>query len=61
MQQLAESGDYEGLNAIVGVLLRDGECDTLAIDVIKRDAEFKNRITNVCHETWQRKHGLHLR
>lgn len=55
VQQLAESGDYEGFNAILGVLTREKEFDATGIDVIKRDAEFRNRITDVCQEAWARK------
>ena len=56
MQQLAESGDYEGFNAIVGALLREKEFDATEIDIIKRDAEFRNRITDICREARDRKH-----
>jgi hypothetical protein len=55
IQQLAESGDYEGFNAIVGTL--SDERDVVGIDVIKRDPEFKHRITEMCHDAWERKHA----
>jgi hypothetical protein len=54
IQQLAESGSYAGFNEIVGVLLREGEFDATALDVIKRDVEFRNRITDLCHDAWER-------
>lgn len=54
IQHLAESGDYEGFNAIVGAL--QGGYDAVAIDALKRDAEFRNRITDICREAWERKH-----
>ena len=50
IQQLAESGDYEGFNAIIGAITRGKEFDETAIDVIKRDAVFKQQITDICHE-----------
>jgi hypothetical protein len=53
--QLAESGDYEGFNAIVGSL--DDAFDVTGIEVIKRDSEFKHRVTDVCREAWERKHA----
>jgi hypothetical protein len=56
VQRLAESGDYEGFNAIVGSLARERDFDLTAIDVIKRDTEFRNRITDVCHDAYDRKH-----
>ena len=56
MQQLAESGDYEGFNAIVGALAKEKEFDATEIDTIKRDAEFRNRITDICREAWAREH-----
>jgi hypothetical protein len=31
--------------------------DVLGVDIIKRDLEFKHRITDICHEAWERKHG----
>ena len=55
IQQLAESGNYEGFNAILGSL--DDELDAKSIEVLKSDPEFKHRITDLCHEAWQRKHG----
>jgi hypothetical protein len=55
IQQLAESGDYEGFNAIVGSL--NGEPDAVGMDIIKRDPEFKHRITEMCHNAWERKHA----
>ena len=57
IQQLAESGDYAGFNAIVGTLKKSNEFDATAIDVIARDVEFRNRITDLCHEAWERKHA----
>jgi hypothetical protein len=59
IQRLAASGDHEGFNAIIGALLRENEFDATAIDVIKRDGEFRQRITDLCQETWQRKHARH--
>ena len=56
MQELAESGDYEGFNAIVGALIREKEFDAIEIEIIKRDAEFRNRITDISREAWARKH-----
>ena len=56
MQELAESGDYEGFNALVGALISEKEFDATEIDIIKRDAEFRNRITDICREAWDRKH-----
>lgn len=55
IQQLAESGDYEGFNAILGSL--GDELDATSIEVIKSDPEFKHRITDLCHEAWERKHA----
>ena len=55
IQELAQSGDYEGFNAIVGALTNDHE--VLGVDIIRRDAEFKHRITDICREAWDRKHG----
>jgi hypothetical protein len=57
IQQLAESGEYEGFNAIVGWLVREERAGEIEIAVIKRDAEFRNRITDLCHEAWERKHA----
>ena len=59
IQRIAESGDYEGFNAIIGALIRDREFDVTAIDVVKRDVEFRNRITDLCHEACERKHPRH--
>lgn len=56
MQQLAESGDYEGFNAIVGAIAKGNEFDATAIDVARRDVQFRNKITDLCHEAWERKH-----
>ena len=56
IQELAESGDQEGFNAIIGALMKDKEFDAMAIDIVRRDAEFRNRITDICHEAWERKH-----
>ena len=53
IQQLAESGDYEGFNAILGTL--DGQVDAQSIEIIKSDPEFKHRITDLCREAWERK------
>jgi hypothetical protein len=55
IQQLAESGDYEGFNAIVGSL--DEEVDARSIEIIKSDPEFKHRITDLCRAAWDRKHA----
>jgi hypothetical protein len=55
IQQLAESGDYEGFNAILGSL--DDELDATSVEIIKRDPEFKHRITDLCREAWERKHA----
>lgn len=55
IQQLAESGDYEGFNAILGSL--DDEIDATSIEIIKSDPEFKHRITDMCREAWERKHA----
>lgn len=55
IQQLAESGDYEGFNAILGSL--DDEVDTRGIEIVKRDLKFKRRITDICQEAWDRKHA----
>ena len=55
IRELAESGDYEGFNAIIGSL--SGELDASSIEVIKSDPEFKHRITDVCREAWERKHA----
>lgn len=55
IQELAESGNYEGFNAIVGTL--HGESDALGIEMIKRDAEFRHRITELCHDAYARKHA----
>jgi hypothetical protein len=52
---LAESGDYEGFNAIVGVLMKENDFAATAIDVLRRDPELKHRITDICREAWQRK------
>ena len=59
IEELAESGDYEGFNAIAGALSKRGEFDAPAIAMISRDVEFRNRITDICHEAWKRKHSLH--
>ena len=55
IQQLAESGDYEGFNAILGSL--DDELDAATIEIMKSDPEFKHRITDTCREAWERKHA----
>lgn len=55
IQQLAESGDYEGFNAILGTL--DDQVDAQSIEIIKSDPEFKHRITDLCREAWDRKHA----
>ena len=55
IQQLAESGDYEGFNAILGTL--DDQVDAQSIEIIKSDPEFKQRITDLCREAWDRKHA----
>jgi hypothetical protein len=57
IQQLAESGDYEGFNAIIGAITRDQELDPAALEVVHRDAEFKRRVTETCHDAWARKHA----
>ena len=57
IQQLAESGEYEGYNAIVGWLVREEAANEVEIAVTKRDAEFRNRITDLCHDAWERKHA----
>ena len=56
MQELAEFGDYEGFNAIVGAPIKENEFDAIEIDIINRDAEFRNRVTDICREAWARKH-----
>ena len=56
IEDLAESGDYQGFNAITGALIKEQEFDPAALDGIKRDAEFRNRITDICHDAWARKH-----
>ena len=61
VQHLAESGDYEGFNAIIGALLKDKGFDDTALDVVKRDGPFRNRITDICREAWERKHPRHSR
>ena len=55
IQHLAESGDYEGFNAVIGGLMRESEFDAVAIDLIKRDTEFRSRITDICSAAWERK------
>lgn len=55
IQRLAESGDYEGFNAIVGTLIKQKEFDATAIDIAKRDTEFRNWITDICRLSWERK------
>ena len=55
IQQLAESGDYEGFNAILGSL--DDDIDARSVEIIKSDPEFKHRITDVCRDAWDRKHA----
>ena len=57
IQQLAESGDYEGFNAIIGAITREQELDAATIEVVQRDAEFKRRVTETCHDAWARKHA----
>jgi len=32
------------------------EVDPKAIEILKRDAEFRNRITDICYDTWARQH-----
>jgi hypothetical protein len=61
IQQLAESGDYEGFNAIIGTLIKENEFDTAAMDAVKADGEFRNRVTDICHEAWGRKHARPMR
>ena len=56
IQQLAESGEYEGFNAIIGALTREKEFTSVLIELITRDADFKREITDLCHEMWERKH-----
>lgn len=55
IRRLAESGDFEGFNAVVGAIERQNTFDAVAIDVVKRDAEFRDRITDTCRDAWQRK------
>lgn len=55
IQELAESGDYEGFNAILGAITKEQQVDAPTLDVIKRDPEFRRQITDVCHEAWTRK------
>ena len=57
IQQLAGAGKYEGFNAIVGALLKEREFAEAEIDAIKRDGEFRNRITDICQDAWARKHA----
>jgi hypothetical protein len=57
IQQLAESGDYEGFNAIVGALIKDKEFDETELDVVRRDNDFRNKITDISQEAWVRKHA----
>lgn len=54
IQELAESGDYEGFNAILGSL---DDVDARSVEIIKSDPEFKHRITDLCREAWDRKHS----
>jgi hypothetical protein len=35
----------------------NGEPDAVGMDIIKRDPEFKHRITEMCHNAWERKHA----
>jgi hypothetical protein len=55
IQRLAESGDFEGFNAVIGEIERKSTFDAVAIDFVKRDPEFRNRITDTCREAWRRK------
>ena len=36
-------------------LMRENEFDAVSIDVIKRDTEFRSRITDICSAAWERK------
>jgi len=57
IEQLAGAGKYEGFNAIAGALLKDKEFEEAEIDAIRRDGEFRNRITDTCQEAWARRHA----
>ena len=54
-QDLAKSGDFEGFNALSSVL--ESEYSTRAVDVLRRDYEFRRSITEICRAAWARKHG----
>jgi hypothetical protein len=53
IEQLAQTGDYEGFNAILGALL--GEFDADRLEAVRQDVVFKHRITDLCYEAWRRK------
>jgi hypothetical protein len=55
IQRLADSGDFEGFNAVIGAL--SDAYDATAIAVITRDAEFRFMVTERCQEAWTRKHA----
>jgi hypothetical protein len=57
IQHLAESGDYEGFNAVIGALIGEKDFDAQSINAIKPDGEFRNRITDICQQAWARKHA----
>jgi hypothetical protein len=53
IEELAESGDYEGLNAVLGAL--SGEFDAAQLEAVKQDVVFRHRIIDLCYESWRRK------
>jgi hypothetical protein len=54
-QELANSGDFEGFNALSSVL--ENEYSARAVDPLRRDQEFRRSITERCQVAWTRKHG----
>jgi hypothetical protein len=54
-QELAESGEFEGFNALGGMLT--DEFGAVAVDVLRRDLELKRVITDRCQQAWERKHS----
>jgi hypothetical protein len=56
IQELADSGDFEGFNAIVGSLTKSGELDAQALAAFQRNGELKRQITDRCQDAWNKKH-----
>jgi hypothetical protein len=51
-QDLADSCEFEGFNALSAVLLR--EYDLMEVEHLRRDHEFRHAITERCKAAWER-------